>query len=93
MLLIRNIHDKEPILVAWEKPMVMVLRKLRMEQASESFLWTITTDSNMAELAYLLRGLEHILESGRGNVWLEGDGKTLIIIITNNRTIKSLEAQ
>ncbi|KNA07999.1 hypothetical protein SOVF_166670 [Spinacia oleracea] len=51
------------------------------------------TDSTIAELAALLRGLEIILENGWSDVWLEGDAKALVNIIVKRGTMKSLEAQ
>ncbi|KMS94758.1 hypothetical protein BVRB_015560 [Beta vulgaris subsp. vulgaris] len=51
------------------------------------------SDSTIAELAALLRGLEIILENGWDDVWLEGDAKALVNIITKRRSMRSLEAQ
>uniref|UniRef100_A0A803LL45 RNase H type-1 domain-containing protein n=1 Tax=Chenopodium quinoa TaxID=63459 RepID=A0A803LL45_CHEQI len=51
------------------------------------------SDSTIAELAALLRGLELVLENGWTDVWLEGDAKALVNIIVKRRSMKSLEAQ
>ncbi|KAL2932182.1 hypothetical protein RDABS01_037592 [Bienertia sinuspersici] len=114
LLLLRNLHNKEPIPVTWEKPKVG-WTKLNFDGSSKGrkgkssiggvfrnhnaeFLLGYAgsigrTDSTVAELAALLRGLELILENRWGDVWLEGDAKALVNIITNKRTIRSLEGQ
>lgn len=51
------------------------------------------TTSTIAELAALRRGLELVLENGWGNVWVEGDAKTLIEIIEQRRRVKCAEVQ
>ncbi|OMO76629.1 Equilibrative nucleoside transporter [Corchorus capsularis] len=49
------------------------------------------TNSVIAELAALRRGLELVLENGYTNVWLESDAKTLVDIIVQKRQVKNAE--
>ncbi|KAK9267412.1 hypothetical protein L1049_009838 [Liquidambar formosana] len=51
------------------------------------------TTSTIAEVAALRRGLELVLENGWGDVWLEGDAKTLVEIIVKRRRVKCPEIQ
>ncbi|KAL2467231.1 Polynucleotidyl transferase [Abeliophyllum distichum] len=46
------------------------------------------SNSTIAELAALQRGLELVLENGWNNVWLEGDSKSLVDIIARKKTSK-----
>ncbi|XP_059639366.1 uncharacterized protein LOC132281705 [Cornus florida] len=52
-----------------------------------------TTNTAIAELAALRRGLELVVENGWPNVWLEGDYKILVEIIGQRRKFSSPEAQ
>ncbi|OMO65024.1 Equilibrative nucleoside transporter [Corchorus olitorius] len=49
------------------------------------------TNSVIAELAALRRGLDLVLENGYTNVWLESDAKTLVDIIVQKRQVKNAE--
>ncbi|KAJ4975762.1 hypothetical protein NE237_000868 [Protea cynaroides] len=51
------------------------------------------TTSMEAELEALRRGLELVLENGWYDVWLEGDAKSLIDIITQRKSFRSDEVQ
>jgi len=51
------------------------------------------TTSMISELAALRRGLELVLENGWGNVWLEGDSKSLVDIILKRKLVRCKEAQ
>lgn len=46
------------------------------------------SNSTIAEFAALYRGLEIVLENGWSDVWLEGDSKLLVDIITNRRAVR-----
>ncbi|CAI0406908.1 unnamed protein product [Linum tenue] len=52
-----------------------------------------STTSVVAELAALQRGLELVLENGWSNVWLEGDAKSVVEVISrpNSRKLLSCE--
>ncbi|KAI3409303.1 uncharacterized protein J3R85_019543 [Psidium guajava] len=47
------------------------------------------TTSTIAELAALRRGLDLVLQNGWSNVWLEGDAKTLVEIISQKRRVSA----
>lgn len=51
------------------------------------------TNSTIAELAALSRGLELILENGWNDVWLEGDSKSLVDVIVTKRVVRCKEVQ
>ncbi|KAK2977099.1 hypothetical protein RJ640_017623 [Escallonia rubra] len=51
------------------------------------------TNSTIAEFAALQRGLELVLENGWNNVWLEGDSKTLVDVISQKRTVRCAEVE
>ncbi|KAL0353171.1 UNVERIFIED_CONTAM: hypothetical protein Sangu_0898400 [Sesamum angustifolium] len=51
------------------------------------------SNSTIAELAALLRGLEIVLENGWSDVWLEGDSKSLVDIIAKRRPIRCNKVQ
>lgn len=51
------------------------------------------SNSTIAELAALIRGLELILENGWNEVWLEGDSKSLVEIIAQKRVVRCVEVQ
>ncbi|CAA0835964.1 Unknown protein [Striga hermonthica] len=45
------------------------------------------SNSTLAELAALVRGLEIVLENGWSDVWLEGDSKGIVDIITRKKGV------
>lgn len=51
------------------------------------------SNSTIAELAALRRGLELVLENGWNDVWLEGDSKSLVDIIARKKPVKCVEVQ
>lgn len=52
------------------------------------------TNSTLAELIALRRGLELVLENGwNSDIWLEGDAKTLVEIIVQRRQVRCKEVQ
>ncbi|EYU27884.1 hypothetical protein MIMGU_mgv1a013877mg [Erythranthe guttata] len=51
------------------------------------------SNSTIAELAALLRGLEIVRENGWSDVWLEGDSKSLVDIIAGKREVKCTQVQ
>lgn len=51
------------------------------------------TTCTVAELSALRRGLELVLENGWGDIWLEGDAKTLVDIIVEKRVVRCVEVQ
>ncbi|KAK4733224.1 hypothetical protein R3W88_007485 [Solanum pinnatisectum] len=51
------------------------------------------SNSTIAELAALTRGLELILENGWEEVWLEGDSKSLVEVIVQKRVVRCVEVQ
>lgn len=51
------------------------------------------SNSTIAELAALTRGLELILENGWDEVWLEGDSKSLVEVIAQKRVVRCQEVQ
>ncbi|KAJ7946890.1 Ribonuclease H [Quillaja saponaria] len=50
-------------------------------------------NSTIAEITALRRGLELVLENGWNDVWLEGDAKTLVDIISRRRQVRCMEVQ
>lgn len=51
------------------------------------------SNSTIAELVALQRGLELVLENGWSHLWVEGDSKTLVEIIAKNRVVKCANVQ
>lgn len=51
------------------------------------------SNSTIAELAALVRGLEIVLENGWSDIWLEGDSKSLVDIISQRRQAKCTQVQ
>lgn len=51
------------------------------------------SNSTIAELTALVRGLEIVLENGWSDIWLEGDSKSLIEIISQRREAKCKQVQ
>ncbi|OIT30583.1 putative ribonuclease h protein [Nicotiana attenuata] len=51
------------------------------------------TNSTIAELTALSRGLELIIENGWNDVWLEGDSKSLVDVIVSKRVVRCKEVQ
>lgn len=51
------------------------------------------TNSTIAELTALSRGLELIIENGWNDVWLEGDSKSLVDVIVTKRVVRCKEVQ
>ncbi|KAL3519623.1 hypothetical protein ACH5RR_017772 [Cinchona calisaya] len=51
------------------------------------------TNSTIAELVALQRGLELVLENGWRYVWVEGDSKSLVEIIAQKKQVRCAEVQ
>ncbi|KAG8385637.1 hypothetical protein BUALT_Bualt03G0065800 [Buddleja alternifolia] len=51
------------------------------------------SNSTIAEMAALLRGLEIVLENGWSDIWLEGDSKSLVDIIAQRKPVKCKQVQ
>lgn len=53
----------------------------------------VKSNSNIAEMVALQRGLELTLENGCSDVWAEGDSMTLVQIIAQKKNVKQAQAQ
>lgn len=51
------------------------------------------SNSTVAELAALVRGLEIVQENGWTHIWLEGDSKSLVDIIAKRKEVKCRQVQ